>query len=120
MTQPKAAQWQSVTTDDLDATIATGQTVSNAIDLQGTFLVGLIIPANFDGTQLQWEVSRDGITFYEDYNAAGTRMTATVTPGKACSFSAQDFAMWRFIKLVSVTTQATTDTIIGLVTRPLA
>lgn len=120
MTQPKAAQWQSVTTDDLDATIPASGTVSNAIDLQGTFLVGLIIPANFDGTQLKFKGSRDGNTFYTLNNTAGDDLIATVVAGQATSIVPQDFSMWRYIQLVSVTTQTTTDTIIGLVTRPLS
>lgn len=120
MTQPKASNWQSITTDNLNATIATGETVSDAIDLQGTFLVGLIIPANFDGTQLKFKGSRDGENFYTLNNTAGNDLIATVVAGQATSIAPQDFAMWRFIQLVSVTTQTTTDTIIGLVTRPLS
>lgn len=122
MTQPSPSNWQSQTTDSLNATIAASQTVSDAIDLLGTFLVGLIIPANFDGTQVQFEGSRDGTNFVPLYNTSGSRLTVTVTAATltGVSICPQDFAMWRYIKLVSVTTQATTSSVIGLVTRPLS
>lgn len=117
-----STQFQPELTSDLDATIVVAATKSNAIDLSGTYLVGLIIPANFDGTQLQFEGSRDGTTFVPLYNSGGTRQTITVTAATltGISIAPTDFSMWRFLKLVAVTTQMTTDTVIGLVTRPLS
>lgn len=120
MSQPPATQWQSVTTADLNATIVAGQTVSNAIDLEGTFLTGLIIPSNFDGSQLQFQTSRDGISFGNYRNTSNDIVTITVTAGDNFGIVPSDFASWRYLKLVCVTTQTTTNTIIGLVTRPLS
>lgn len=127
MGQPSPDQWQSTTTSALTATIASGQTVSQAIDLQGTFLTGLVVPANFDGTQIQFLASRDGTdtglgAYAPYYNAAGTRVTIVVTAATLSfiGLSPQDFSSIRYLKLVSVTTQTTTPTVIGLVTRPLS
>ena len=109
-----------VVTNNLTATIAVGQTVSGAVDLSATFLTALIIPANFDGSQITFEVSNDGTNFYAYRNTSNTVIIATVTAGSAMGIVPSDFASWRYIKIVSVTTQTTTDTVIGLVTRPLA
>ena len=120
MSQPSSSQWQSVTTSDNSATIAVGQTTSNAVDLQGTSLTGLNIPANFSGTQLTFQVSNDGVNFGNYRNTSNALITITVTPGSAIGIVPSDFASWRYIKFISGTTQATTNAIIGLATRPLA
>ena len=119
MSQPSAGQWQSVTTDELEATIPVNDTVSNAVDLKGTFLCGLVFPSTFDGTQLRFQVSNDGTTFQNYYNTSGTLITMTCAASTTVGIVPSDFAMWRYIKLVSVTTQTTTSTVIGLVTRPI-
>ena len=120
MSQPSSSQWQSVTTSDKSVTISTGQTVSSAADLQGTFLTGLNIPTEFDGTQITFKVSNDGVNFGNYRNTSNTLITMTVTAGDSVGIVPSDFASWRYIKIVSVTTQTTTDTVIGLVTRPLS
>lgn len=119
MSQPSAAQWQSVTTSALTATIPVNDTVSGAVDLKGTFLCGLIFPSTFDGTQLRFKVSNDGTTFQDYYNTSGTFLTITCAAGITVGIVPSDFAMWRYIKLVSATTQTTTSSVIGLVTRPI-
>lgn len=119
MTQPSSSDWQSITTSDNSVTIPVNDTVSNAKDLQGTFLCALNIPSTFDGSQLQFLVSNDGENFRAYRNVLNQLYTITVTAGDAVGIFPADFAMWRYIKLVSVTTQTTTSTIIGLVTRPI-
>lgn len=116
----KAKRFLQVTTDDLTATIEVGETVSEAIDLHGTFLCGLEIPANFDGSEITFQTSRDGSTYRRARNTSNDIITVTVTPGENTSIAPTDFSMWRYIKLVTTTPQATTDTVIGLVTRPLS
>lgn len=117
--QPRPGQWQSVTTDVLDFEIAEGETTSNALDLQGTFLVGLIIPSAFTGTQIKFYGSRDGTDFYLLNNTLGDDLVATVVTNQATSICPQDFAMWRYLKLEAVTAQSS-DVTIGAVTRPLS
>jgi hypothetical protein len=120
MSQVNSGQFTNfVATNNLTATITVGQTVSGAVDLSATFLTALIIPANFDGTQITFQVSNDGTSFYAYRNTSNTIVTVTVTPDSAMGIVPSDFASWRYIKIVSVTTQTTTDTVIGLVTRPL-
>ncbi len=130
MSQPPKTQFASVTTADVNATIVVSGTTSGALDLVGTFLVGLIVPDNFDGTQIQFLGSRSGDidsvggleSYVPIYNASGTRLTVTATAATltGIALTPSDFAMWRFIKLVSVTTQTVTPTVIGLVTRPIS
>lgn len=120
MAQPLSSQWGSVTTSGNSVTIPVNDTTSNAIDLQGTFLVGLIFPSTFDGTQLRFKVSNDGTTYQDYYNTSGTLITLTCGASRTVGIVPSDFAGFRYLQLVSVTTQTTTSTVIGLVTRPLA
>ncbi|MES2984055.1 MAG: hypothetical protein V4735_02580 [Pseudomonadota bacterium] len=104
----------------LNATIPSGATLSNAIDLSGTQLAGMFIPASFDGTliYLQAAPSLDGT--YSRVQADGTDVAITVTAGKAVAISNLAVIVgWQFIKLETLAAQATTDTVITLATRPL-
>lgn len=83
------------------ATILNGQTTSDSIDLQGRGLVGLILPAAFTGSAITFQMSLDGSTFYNVYNAANTQLSMTVTQGRAYLFNPGDLLSVRYIKLVS-------------------
>lgn len=113
-------QFQSVQCFDKTITISSGETVSPAIDLIGTYVVGMIIPTTFDGTSLslQGSNSLDG-TYHNVYNTSGSQVTATVAASRYVAFVPSDTASIRFLKLVAGTMQ-TGDTTITLVTRPLA
>ena len=105
---------------DQTVTIVNGATVSSAASLRGTSLVGIDIPAGFEGTSLTFQVSTDGITYNNYYRLIDAALvTAVVVTGTAGSYSSGnfDFTGWNFIKLVSAS--QTGDITITLKTRPI-
>lgn len=115
-----ASQFQERLTSDLSITILNGQTVSqNALDTNGTSLVGYVLPAIFDGTSITFQVSETKNGAYSDlYNTDGTQISHTIAQGRAVAISPLDFAGWRFIKFVSNSAE-TADRTITIQSRPL-
>lgn len=94
--------------------------LSNAIDIEGKVLVGLVIPSNFDGTTVKFQVSHDNVTYQALYDDGGTEISITVAASRGVGITAakaEALAPWRYIKLVTGTAQTTTDTEIFLVTK---
>lgn len=112
--------FQSNLNFDRTVTIAVEQTVSDAIDLCGTSLVGFITDANLTGTALTFQGSTTlGGTYVAIHNNSGA-ISRTVTTSKYYLEASSDtFAGLRFLKVVSGTIQATNPTIITLVTKPV-
>lgn len=120
-----SASYQPQVNYDLTATIATGQTTSGEVDLGGTMLVGVFLPATFDGTTLKISAATaSGGTFVTVENGAGTPADVTLTASAHSKFvplAAADRDIvrgLRFIKLVAGSSQTTTDTVITLATIP--
>lgn len=90
------------TTVHKDITIATGGTTSEAVDLSQHLLSGIILPAEFDGTTLNFTGSEepDG-TFLGLYNTAGTQITMTVAASRHVLIEPETFAGVRYIKVVA-------------------
>jgi fibronectin-binding autotransporter adhesin len=90
------------------ATISSGQTVSNAVDL-GTVnawdaFVGFSMPSAFTGTALTFQVSTDGSNFQDLYDSSNTQVSITVTVSKDYGFTddvMSVLSVWRYVKLVS-------------------
>lgn len=110
---PTANQYQPNDTYDLTATIASGQTTSNAIDLSGCDLCGFYMPAAFTGTTIKVQSSPtfDG-TYVEVQDGAGADISLTVVPSKYIPIANLAYiAGLRFIKLVSGSSEGGTRTI---------
>src|SRR4051794_8809084 len=108
---------------DLTATIATSGTTSGAIDLSGCTLVGLFVPATFDGTTLTITASASltgtYVSVQQDHTSASA-YTITTAASRYVGLDNLDLASGlQFIKLVAGTSQSTTDTVITLVVRPV-
>lgn len=90
-------------------TIASGQTTSDAVDIQYFALAGLIFPAAFTGATITFQVSDalDG-TFVELVDQAGAAISVTATDGKAVGLddAARELAPWRYFKIVSAGAEA--------------
>lgn len=56
------------------ATIASGQSLSEAIDLGGTTLVGIQMPGSWDAADLTLQAAADGSTFGNVYAADDTEL----------------------------------------------
>lgn len=115
-------KFQSLLCFDLTATIPVDTSTSEAIDLAGTCLVGVILPSTFDGTAFTLTGSDSSAgTYVAIIDKAGNAVGGTsVAASKYVLLDPKDVVGFRFVKIVSTTTQTTTSTVIKLVTRPLA
>jgi hypothetical protein len=105
-------------------TIAVGQTTTQAIDLGGASLVGIITDANITGTEISFTVSNDLNGTYVPYKTntdtpavKDVKVAVAATTAQWYGVNATDFAGIQYIKLVSGTTQAGSDSVINLVLR---
>ncbi len=98
------------------ATIASGQTASGAIDLQGLLLCQLIMPSALTGTSISFQSSHDNVTFNDVYNDTNTQITITVAVDRTYNIDPKDFAGVRYLKIVSNASEGA-DRSIGVMTR---
>lgn len=115
-------QFQDVVCADLTATVANGATTSGEVDLQGTQLVGIFVPAEFDGTTITITASpTSGGTFVTVQDGDGSSSAFTITTTASRYVPIDNLAMvagLRFVKLVCGTAQ-TGATTFTLATRPV-
>lgn len=83
--------------------IASGQTVSGDIDLNGLRLFGITTPAALTGANLTFQVSEDGTNFFALVKDDGSAVTCAMAVDQAISLGDlfQHFAQWRYLRLVS-------------------
>lgn len=113
-------QFQSPQCYNKSATIVSGSTLSEAIDLSGTQMTGIFVPSTFDGTIVYVQAAPEMAGTYARVVADGADVAITVTAGKPVAISNLALiAGWQYIKLETATAQATTDTVFTLATRPL-
>jgi len=91
--------------NSLPVKILTGQTKSEIVNVMGSTLKTLILPAVFTGTEISFEISIDGITFYPYYNIDNNLVKFSCTQGRAYGFAAIDFYSIQYLKLVSNATE---------------
>jgi hypothetical protein len=100
------------------ATIASGATTSNAIDL-GTVnawngFLGFVMPAAFTGATISFQVSLDDVTYQALNDSSNNAISITVTASKTYGFKADVRAAlspWRYIKIVSASAEGGSRTI---------
>lgn len=92
------------------ASIASGQTISGSISLQGTVIMGIIMPVALTGTTLYLNVSTDGITFYNIVNTAGSPygITATGSVGNYVALDPNIVGGANYVQLQSQAAEAAT------------
>lgn len=88
------------------ATIAATGTKTDAIEIAGCSLIGLVTPAALTSTSITFEVSNDGSTFYSLYDSNGSQVSLNVSTGVAYSMDPQWFAPWRYMKIVGDSSEA--------------
>ena len=107
----------------ITATIASGQSLSEAVPLGAKSLVGLAMPAAWDAASLTFQVSVDGgTTWFELVDMAGSAVAMGVAAGH---FVQIDPTKWRGINHIKVRSgtagaavNQNADRAIGLVVRP--
>lgn len=114
-----ASDFRSVVQTNLEATIANGQTTSGEIDLAGTTLCGLHIPAAFTGTTIKISAAAETDSTFRTVMSAGADYSITVAAGKYVPI--ENLAILsgvRRIKLISGSVEGAERNII-LATRPV-
>lgn len=95
-------------------TVASGETTSNAIDLQGHTFSGIIMPDAFTGTSLTFAVSRtfdgDYTTLYKD----GADFSVAVEASKSVVLQPADFTVVNFLKVISSSAEGADRTLLGV------
>lgn len=82
-------------------TIASGQTVSNGIDIGDQQIVGVITPATLTGVAITFQGSHDGITYKAVTKEDGTNYSITVAASRYVMIPPTALPGVRFVKLVS-------------------
>ena len=90
--------------DTADAVIANGASLSPAIDLSGTVIVGFVMPASWTAAVLTFQVSDDNVTFNDLYNESGTEISLTVAAARFVRLNPAEWAAIRYLKVRSGTT----------------
>lgn len=85
------------------ATIAESGNLSNAVTIDESMLLGLILPAAWDTADLTLQASHDGTNFANLYDSAGTEVTIKAAASRYVTLSPADFAGMQAIKLRSGT-----------------
>ena len=102
------------------ATIASGATESEAVDLGGLELAGIFVPDTFDGTTLTIKAAPSLNGTYVTVMEEDADFSVTVAASRYVPIeNLALFAGAQYIKLVSGTAQATTETVLTLALRPL-
>lgn len=109
----------------LTATIASGTSVSNVIDLSFHVLVGFVMPSVWTTAAIDIEVSIDGVNFFSNtYDSLGTLIGVYTTPVVSSGYAVDALALipYNFVRFRSGTTatpvnQAATRSI-SVITRP--
>lgn len=83
----------------IQGSIAAGQSLSAEIDFGAGTLVGIAMPAAWTAASLTFQVSADGTTWNELYNASGTEVSVIAAAGQ---FIAIDPTQWRGINAIKV------------------
>lgn len=116
-----ASNFQSARDLSKTVTIEVGNTESEALNISGASIIGLVPDANISGTSIKFKVSTDNTTFVDyianDTTPAVKDVEAIVTANKWLGLNATDFAGVQYVKLVSGTPQAGTDSVIKVICR---
>lgn len=103
----------------LTATIPISTTTSGTVPIVGVGIGGFVTPAALTGTAFTFLVSADGSTFVGLYDQTNTRISVTVAASRAYSLPANWFAPWRYVQIVSGSTEVAARDIV-LLTVPVS
>lgn len=108
--------------EDVDATIASGASLSAAVPLYGYVFCGIYMPASWTAAAITLQASDDGSTWYDVYND-GTEVSITAAAGQYIALDSSLFLGIRQLKVRSGTSatpvnQAAERTVKLMVGRP--
>lgn len=128
MSTPESQHYGSKLCFDLSVTIADGEQTSNAVDLRGTRLMGIIVPAGLEGTLIGVQASDRLDGTYYDVHGSNTTGNGPLRAIAAASsryitfdvLATHDgFEPIRFLKLKTTGQNQTGDITITLITKAL-
>lgn len=89
---------------DLSTTIANGASLSSPITLDRRPILSVLIPAGWDDADMTFQVSMDGITYYELVDEDGAAVTLAVAASKMVRLTNLDqWAGYNYLKMRSGT-----------------
>ena len=105
------------------ATIATGESLSNAMETDGSAVVGIVMPADWTAANLTLQASADDSTYNNVYDELGTEKTIVVSTSRYIPLNPADFLGANSIKVRSGTSgtavnQAAARSVIIVLYRP--
>ena len=95
------------------ATIANGAAVSDHVNLEGSVLVGIRMPAVWDAANLTFQVSMDDVTYLDAYSSAGAEHVITAAASRHIWLDPSAFASYRWLIVRSGTTGTPVDQTTG-------
>lgn len=107
-----------------NATIVSGQSLTEDIDLTTLRLIGIIIPSAWTTANLTFQVSHNGSNYYNFYNDIGGEVTISVSgPNTWICFDPSLFSGIRFLRIRSGTgagpVNQGANRLLTLVSRPI-
>lgn len=87
----------------VSVTIANGTSLSDAIEFGGDALVEIVMPAAWTAAGLTFQVSHDGVTYQNLYDAAGTEVQISVAASRNVRLSPTDWIGVPYLKVRSGT-----------------
>jgi hypothetical protein len=116
---PKTNDYNPNVSTDTIAVIAASGTTSAEVDLMGTKVVGVYIPATFTGTTLKFSSAHTaGGTSFVMQDGLGSDYTVTVATGKYIALDPVKFVGVRFLKIISGSTESAERSLV-LATLPI-
>lgn len=105
------------------ATIANGESLSAAIEIDGSAVVGVVMPASWTAANLTLQASHDDTTFNNVYDELGTEKTVVASTSRYIPLNPADFLGANSIKVRSGTSgtavnQAAARSVIVVLYRP--
>jgi len=87
------------------ATIASGTSLSAAVDLSGRHITGILMPAGWTAADLTFSASPDGVTYGDFYDETG-EYSLTVAAGVFVGLNIASLMGFRYLKVRSGTSGA--------------
>jgi len=113
----KVSDFPAKIRSEVTAVIASAGTVSGAVDMVGTGVVAIQLPAAMTGGSISFQASADNVTFSPVYDDTGL-VAVTTAANQYVTLPASITKSARYVKLVSDTAEGAERTI-KLIARPV-
>lgn len=84
------------------ATIAAGQSLSNSVSIGADGISGIVVPVGWISGPATFQVSWDGLTWQEFYDAAGNEVSLSAVSTAAAAYIGVDSTIWRGVNMFRI------------------